>query len=90
MTQRLVTERPTPELQELKQALRAVRSWPNSKARAWTIDAVAVARQDVATKALVASGSAVRDVVQSDDLDLVLVYRKSRPNLPRPPIGVDL
>lgn len=72
------------------QALAAVRSWPNAKARAWTIDAVAVARQDAAIQALVASGSAVRDVAQSDDLDLVLVYRKSRPNLSRPPISVDL
>jgi len=51
---------------------------------------VAVAKQDAAILALVASGSAVRDVAQSDDLDLVLVYRKSRPDLPRPPISVDL
>jgi len=90
MKQQLVTERPARELRESNQALSAVRSWPNSKARAWTIDAVAVATQDAAIRALVASGSAVRDVAQSDDLDLVLVYRKSRPNLLRPPIGVDL
>ena len=38
----------------------------------------------------VASGSAVRDVEHSDDLDLVMVYRTRRPNLPRPPIDVDL
>ena len=90
MTQRLATERPARRLEESDQALAAVRSWPNGRARRWTIDAVAVARQDAAVLAIVASGSAVRDVAQSDDLDLVLVYRKRRPNLPRPPIGVDL
>ena len=54
------------------------------------MDAVAVARKDAAIQAIVASGSAVRDVAQSDDLDLVLVYSKVRPSLPRAPIGVDL
>ena len=72
------------------EGLAAVRSWPNSRARLWTIDAVAGARQDAVILAVVASGSAVRDVAQSDDLDLVLVYRKCPPKLPRPPIGVDL
>ncbi len=77
-------------LEESDPTLAAVRSWPSSRARLWTIDAVTVARQDSAILAIVASGSAVRDVAQSDDLDLVLVYRRSRPNVPRPPIGVDL
>ena len=90
MTQRLGTERSAHRLEESDQALTAVRSWPNSRARLWTIDAVTLARQDAGILAIVASGSAVRDVAQSDDLDLVLVYRKVRPNLPRPPIGVDL
>lgn len=90
MTHRLATERPVRRLQESDHVLATVRSWPNSKAQAWTIDAVAVARQDAAIQALVASGSAVRNVAQSDDLDLVLVYSKSRPELPRPPISVDL
>ncbi len=52
--------------------------------------AVDLAGQDAAILAIVASGSAVRDVAQSDDLDLVLVYSKVRPSLPRAPIGVDL
>lgn len=51
---------------------------------------MAVARQDSAVLAIVASGSAVRDVAKSDDLDLVLVFRSCPPDLPRPPIGVDL
>lgn len=90
MTQRLATEQPAPKLEESNRALGSVRSWPNTKARFWTMDAVALAGQDAAILAIVASGSAVRDVAQSDDLDLVLVYRKVRPNLPRPPIGVGL
>ena len=77
-------------LEESDPTLAAVRSWPSSRARLWTIDAVTVARQDSAILAIVASGSAVRDVAQSDDLDLVLVYSKVRPSLPRAPIGVDL
>ena len=90
MTQRLATERPVRQREEPNQALGAVRSWPNTKARLWTMDAVALAGQDKAILAIVASGSAVRDVARSDDLDLVLVFRKVPPSLQRPPIGVDL
>ena len=90
MTQRVTAERTARRLEESDQALAVVRSWPNGRVRLWTIDAVAVARQDSAILAIVASGSAVRDVAKSDDLDLELVYRKCRPDLPRPPIGVDL
>ena len=90
MTQRLATERPARRLEESDRALAVVRSWPNSRVRHWTINAVTVARQDAKILALIASGSAVRDVAKSDDLDLVLVYRTCRPDLPRPPIGVDL
>lgn len=90
MTQQTTTERPARRLEESDQALAAVRSWPSGRARHWTIDAVAAARQDSAILTIVASGSAVRDVAQSDDLDLVLVYRTCRPDLRRPPIGVDL
>lgn len=71
-------------------ALAAVRSWPSRAAREWTQDAVAAARRNVAVTAIVATGSAVRDVERIDDLDLVLVYRNRRPSLPRPPIDVDL
>lgn len=71
-------------------ALRAVRRWPGEAARAWTLGAVAEAERDGAIDAIVASGSAVRDVEHSEDLDLVLVYRQRRPVLPKPPIEVDL
>ena len=90
MTQRLAAERSAHRQEVLSATLDVVRAWPSSRARLWTIDAVAVARQDESIQAIVASGSAVRDVAHCDDLDLVLVYRKRRPSLPRPPIGVDL
>ena len=90
MTQRLTTERSVRNQDEPDKALEAIQSWPSSRARLWTVDALTVARRNPAIQAIVASGSAVRDVAHSDDLDLVLVYRKCRPSLPRPPIGVDL
>ena len=68
----------------------AVRSWPSEFARTRTLSAIRVARADAAMMAVVASGSAVRDVEQSDDLDLLMVYAMRRPSLPRPPIDVDL
>ncbi len=70
--------------------LAAVRSWPDEAARAWTLDLVREASRNGAIEAVVASGSAVRDVECSDDLDLVLVYRADRPDLPRPPMSIDL
>ena len=68
----------------------AVCSWPDEAARDWTRRLVDAAREDAAVEAVVATGSAVREVDRSDDLDLVLVYRTERPALPRPPISVDL
>ena len=70
--------------------LMAVRSWPSEPARTWTLAAIREARTDAAICALVASGSAVRDVEKSDDLDLLIVYATRRPSLPRHPIDVDL
>lgn len=90
MTQQITAEHLARRPEEPRVTLEAVRSWPSSKARQWTIDTVALASKDATIQAIIASGSAVRDVLHCDDLDLVLVYRKCRPGLPRPPIGVDL
>ncbi len=76
--------------QRSSDALETVRSWPSATARAWTLDLVERARSDETIEAVVASGSAVREVEISDDLDLVLVYQGRRPDLTRPPIDVDL
>ena len=65
-------------------------TWPDDAALAWTREAVEHARSEAAIVTIVATGSAVRDIDSSDDLDLVLVYRSHRPALARPPISVDL
>ncbi|MCY3920242.1 MAG: hypothetical protein OXG38_10635 [Chloroflexi bacterium] len=90
MTQQQVTHGAS-SLQEAPDApLAAVRVWPSEAARTWTIDALRQAERDAAIQAIVASGSAICEVPQSDDLDLVLVYQGRRASLPRPPIDVDL
>ena len=71
-------------------SLDAVRSWSSGEAREWTLQAVRTARSNEAATAVVASGSTVRDVEYSDDLDLVMVYRNHPPDLRRRPIDVDL
>ena len=71
-------------------SLDAVRSWSSDSARMWTLQAVRAARSNEVIQAVAASGSAVRDVAYSDDLDLVMVYRTQRPDLPVRPIDVDL
>lgn len=68
----------------------AVRSWPDDAARAWVRDAVETASKNASISAIVATGSAVRAVDSSDDLDLVIVYRERPSGLPRPPISIDL
>ena len=90
MTQRLTTTRAPSPSEGLHEALAAVQSWPSEGARTWTVTALRQAERDATITAIVASGSAVRDVAHSDDLDLVLVYRGRRAPLPRPPIDVDL
>ena len=68
----------------------AVCSWPDDEARDWASDLVQAARQTGTVNAVVAAGSAVRDVDRSDDLDLVLIYDAVKLSLRRPPISVDL
>ena len=87
MSRPTVTERPlvAPAAWES-----AVCAWPDDEARDWSRRLIDAALKDPAVEAVVATGSAVRDVDHSDDLDLVLVYRTPRPALPRPPISVDL
>ena len=53
----------------------AVCSWPDDEARGWARDLMQAARQYGTVNAAVATGSAVRNVDRSDDLDLVLVYQ---------------
>lgn len=87
-----MTPRPTPHeaARARPDSVAAVRPWPSEPARAWTLGLVTDAKRIREIVALVASGSAIRDVERSDDIDLVLVYRDCRPVLARRPIDVDL
>ncbi len=90
MTRRMTTRQGMESAEDPFSRMSAVRLWPDVLARAWTRQVVEAALRDEQIVAIVASGSAVRDVQQSDDLDLVLVYAECRPGLPRPPISIDL
>ncbi len=90
MTQRLTKERERHPSQPPDRWLDAVRLWPDETARTWTHNVVEEVSRNPVIVAFVASGSSVRDVESSDDLDLVLVYKQCRPALPRPPISIDL
>ena len=90
MTQQTTLKQEARLAREPDERLAAVRSWPDEAARAWMLDLLRDASGNAAIVAVVASGSAVRDVECSDDLDLVLVYRADRPRLPRPPMSIDL
>jgi len=90
MTQQLATEPEAGVAQAPTSLLTAVQRWPDNAARDWTLGAVEQAMFEEAIKAIIATGSSVRDVEFSDDLDLVFVYKHSRPATPRPPISIDL
>jgi len=90
MTHRLTSE-PMSRPRHLPDAsLASVRSWPSEAAKSWTLHAIRHSKRDARIQAIVASGSAVREVEQSDDLDLLIVHRTGRPKLPSPSIDVDL
>ena len=90
MSQQLTSERVSSTVFTAGDLSDVVKRWPDEAARVWTREAMAGARDSEAIKAIVATGSSVRDVEHSDDLDLVLVYGECRPILPRPPISIDL
>lgn len=57
----------------------------------WLTDFLTEAGKDPSIVAVVASGSAVRPVVRSQDLDLLIVYTGNRPTVqPTPPMDVDI
>ncbi len=90
MSQQLASERASGTVFTTGDLSGVVKRWPDEAARVWTCEAVGGATENGAIEAIVATGSSVRDVEHSDDLDLVLVYRERRPILPRPPISIDL
>ena len=90
MSQQLATERATSTVFTTADLSDVVKRWPDEAARIWTHEAVEGAADNEAIEVIVATGSSVRDVEHSDDLDLVLVYGECRPILPRQPISIDL
>jgi len=62
--------------------------WPSGEARAWTRRLLADASGSIL--AVVAYGSAVREVESSADLDLLFVFEGDAPELDPPPSDVDL
>lgn len=69
--------------------LEVIRRWPTANAKQWAHAFVAECAGDPNVLAIVAIGSAVRDVPSSANLDFVLVYRSAPLNL-HSPIEVDL
>ena len=90
MSQQLTSERVPSTVFTTGDLSDVVKRWPDEAARAWTYESVEGATDSEAIKAIVTTGSSVRDVEHSDDLDLVLIYRECRPILARPPISIDL
>ena len=69
---------------------RSVCRWPTAHARQWTLDFLCRAQDDTNVVAVIAIGSAVRDNVPSDDLDLLILCRERERLCERAPIEVDL
>ena len=69
---------------------RSVRRWPTPRARQWTLDFLRRARDNPDVVAVIAIGSAVRDNVPSDDLDMLVLCRAKETLCERAPIEVDL
>ena len=90
MTQQIAADQEVPALPTPTICLEAIRRWPNDESRAWTLSAIEQGISNRNLVAIVATGSSVRDVAYSDDLDLVIVYQNCLPAMPRPPISIDL
>ena len=69
---------------------RSVCRWPTTRARHWTVDFLRRAQDDANVVAVIAIGSAVREDVPSDDLDLLVLCREREMLCERAPIEVDL
>lgn len=71
-------------------AARCVYRWPSPGARTWTMAFLERVRREQDVLAVVATGSAVRKCVPSDDLDILVLCKATRALGPRAPLDVDL
>lgn len=67
-----------------------IRRWPSSDAKAWITDFLKRVRRNQNVLAVVAIGSAVREGVKSDDLDILVLCQCGRNFLDRSPLEIDL
>jgi predicted nucleotidyltransferase len=72
------------------EGLAEVRRWPSEEARQWVEQFVHDAADDPRIHAIVAYGSAVRDVPESSDVDLLYVYSGEDAASATPPMDVEL
>lgn len=75
---------------DVPRVLSVIRRWPSRAARQWVRNFVTVFCQEPSVLAIVAYGSAVREVASSADVDLLFVYKHSFPHLSAPPFDVDV
>ena len=64
--------------------------WPSEDAHAWTRAFLAGASEGASILAVVAYGSAVREVESSADLDLLFVFEGDAPEIDQPSADIDL
>ena len=69
---------------------RCILRWPTQLAEEWTKEFLERAQKNQNILAVVAIGSAVREGVQSDDLDILVLCRCARDFAERTPLEVDL
>jgi len=85
-----MTNTPLLPTDALLAAFAGIRRWPSEDARHWVEAFVGDATDDPRIHAVVAYGSAVREVPESGDVDLVYVYAGDEAELGTPPMDVDL
>ena len=69
---------------------RCIQRWPTLGAKKWTLEFLERANRDHNILAVVAIGSAVREGVQSDDLDMLVLCQCAQEFSERAPLEIDL
>jgi len=70
--------------------LGCVINWPSQSAHKWSANFLETAPKQSNIDAIIAVGSAVRDVAECADIDLVVIYNSAKPIFNNPPIDVDI
>ena len=70
--------------------LKCVRKWPSKTAREWCESFVSMASRQSNIDVILAVGSAIRNVSEIADIDLIVIYSSSKPTFNNLPIDVDI